>query len=127
MNFLRWLLIASCHLLPSWIGRRAAWLCNRYVPAYVDQAGGFRTDVGLCALGLLRRGDIEGFLYWVWKYPFDNRWAWMVDPRWFRVAYNAEQGWHVGTTKYPRQYGKAILEPLRPEEHASAPSGSTSN
>jgi hypothetical protein len=111
MNLLRWLLIFVCNVFPPFLGRLAAKVCNK-MPAYKEEEGKFRTDVGLCALGILRQGDISGFLGWVAKYPlpdFIDCWEALLNDRAIRIFFRPSEGkWKIGACPR-RSFGKANL------------------
>ena len=112
MNILRWLLIAACNSLPSKLGRVAIALCYR-LPAYPEEAGCFRTDVALCALGLLRQGDIKTFERWIARYPFAERWNGFFHPRLLKVSHQDGIGWRINSiTHSPGHFGMAVI-PLK--------------
>ena len=106
MNALRWLFIVACNILPERMGRISALLCRNIVPPYKEEVGAFRTDIALCAFGLLRHGDVEGFLYWVQRYPFDNRWNGFYQHQ-VQVAFY-DGAWRVNTPGV-LTFGKATL------------------
>lgn len=107
MNLLRWLLIATANLVPSKILRRTAThICN-IIPSYPEEEGAFRSDIALCAFGLLRYGDINGFEYWLARYPFPRRWT----SGYYRLlCVDFIQGkWYVFGLNARRNFGKAQL------------------
>ena len=115
MNLLRWLLITIANLVPSKILRRTAThICNR-IPSYSEEEGAFRSDVALCALGLLRYGDINGFEYWLTHYPFPRRWMGHAH----LLCIDFKQGkWRVFGLNARRNFGKAQLIAC-PHDHFS--------
>jgi len=111
-DILRSLMIFVATAFPPMVGMLATKLCNR-LSSYPDEKGGFRTDVAICALGILRQGGIEEFEHWIARYPFVERWQGMFHPRMFKVQFTQDQGWHIlNITHCDRKYGRAVIRTL---------------
>ena len=105
-QMLRWFLILIANLAPSKTLRRVAThLCNS-IRSYPEEEGVFRNDVALCAFGILRQGDIEGFEYWVARYPFPEKW--LGYPHLLCIDF-IDRRWKAFGLNTTRNFGKAKL------------------
>jgi len=108
-NIIRSFMISIATAFPPNVGMLAAKICNQ-IPSYPDESGCFRTDVAICAIGILRQGGIKEFEHWVARYPFCERWQGMFHPNLFKIHFNQERGWHIlNITHCDRQYGRAVI------------------
>ena len=110
MNFVRWFLILVANTAPVRTRRWAAKVCRTRVPPYPEEKGAFRTDVAICAFGILRAGDVGGFTEYLRLYPFEERWMGFY-PRDIYIPFPSQgRRWAVfSSVNVPRRFGKAVL------------------